>query len=929
MHARNDAVLDVVFVHGLDGDFMTSWCGDPKDLSGSFWPSWLAEDLPDLAVWSMGYEVRSSKWFGRAMPMQDRAINLLAELQSNGVGGRPICFVTHSMGGLIVKEMLLVAAEGRTDYVNFADAAKGVVFLSTPHNGSGLAKAATALRTLHRSTAAVRDLRRNSAHLRQLGDRYRDWCDGKSIRNLVMFETHPTKGVRVVDESSANPGLAQVRPIPIDADHLDISKPADRASLVYKQTKHFLEELLNDLKPVAHSPVSNIEISSYSEPRPVSEIAEPLLLPIGQLDPYDLEIHPSISLGPDIRDLPKLPRYVDRPHDVKLRQLMQSAESGESAIAVLVGSSSSGKTRAAWEAVSQLPQSWNLWHPLVPMRPKAVLNGLASIPPRTVIWLNELQHYILTNPSEVGEEVAAGLRTLLRDNRRGPVVIVGTIWPEYLARISTTPAAGEPDPHSQARSLVTDREIRVPTAFTPAQLEMANEAGDPRLKQALALSPSAEITQYLAGAPALLERYEAAPAAARAVVNVAIDACRLGQAGTLNRSFLEQAAVGYLSDNEWHVLGDDWLEQALDYTGAICRGATSLLVSPRSRPGQDPEKLPQFILADYIAQWGRKFSWFEVPPAEFWEAGLKQLSTTKQLISLGDAAASRWRLRHAAMLYQRAIDLGDPTAFFRMGELEESRGDTAHAFDLFLKGANAGNLGAQLKIADNLSHQGHLTDAKYWLRAAANQGEFRALQSLAQIAEASGDEREAIRLLQEAVSMAGLRASSPLRQLARLHERLGRDTEAKALRKQSRSGIQTVMRRSLHDMAERSGGMAALERECLEQVSAAQDAGRSADDFHLELLAEIYEENGERSKAENFADLVAEGGSMSALLALVAERFNKGDKIGAERIARKAADGGDSYGLHEIARCSPDDDRLQRILRFGLEPDGQISSTSV
>ncbi|MBT2568684.1 sel1 repeat family protein [Arthrobacter sp. ISL-85] len=863
------------------------------------------------------------------MTIQDRAINLLAELQSHGVGSRPICFVTHSMGGLIVKEMLLLAAEGLTNYTNFADAAKGVVFLSTPHNGSGLATAATALKRLYRSTSAVKGLERNGAHLRQLGDRYRDWCNEVGLPNLVLFETHPTRGVRVVDESSANPGLAHVRPIPVDANHLNISKPEDRDSLVYKQVKYFLEELLNDLQRIDVSPISKINISSSTETRPLAETPEPFLLPLDKLDPFDLEIHPSISPESHMGDLPKLTRYVERPHDVKLGEIFQSAESGENAIVVLVGSSSSGKTRAAWEAVSQLPPSWNLWHPLVPMRPRAVVNGIASIPPRTVIWLNELQHYILTYPSEVGEEVAARLRMLLRDKSRGPILVVGTIWPEYLARISTQPAAGEPDPHSQARSLVTDREIRVPTAFTPAQLEMANEAGDPRLKQALASSASAEITQYLAGAPALLERYEAAPAAARAVVKVAIDAERLGQAETLNRSFLEQAAVGYLSDNEWHILGDDWLDQALEYSGGICRGATGLLVSRRLRPTEDPKKLPQFILADYVAQWGRRVSCFEVPPAAFWEAGLKHLTTPEQLISLGDAAASRWRIRHAAMLYQRAIDAGDPDAFFRMGELEESRGETARAFELFLKGANAGNLGAQLKVGDNLSHQGHLTDAKHWLRAAANQGEFRALQSLAQIAEAAGDDREAVGLLQEAVWMAGLSASSPLRQLARLRERLGQDTEAEALRKQSRAGIQTVMRRSLADMAQRRGGIAALERECLEQVSAAQDEGRTVDSFHLELLAEIYEESGEGAKAEGLADLIAERGSMSALLALVAERFNKGDKREAERLARKAADGGDSYGLHELARCSPDNDRLQQMLKFGLEPNGQISSTSV
>ncbi len=121
VHTPENAALDVVFIHGLDGDARNSW--RRKDPS-SFWPLWLAEDVPGVAVWSVGYDGWSSNWRGRAMPMQDRAINLLAQLQNYGIGERPFCFVTHSMGGLLVKEMLLHAAEGHTDFASFATAAK-------------------------------------------------------------------------------------------------------------------------------------------------------------------------------------------------------------------------------------------------------------------------------------------------------------------------------------------------------------------------------------------------------------------------------------------------------------------------------------------------------------------------------------------------------------------------------------------------------------------------------------------------------------------------------------------------------------------------------------------------------------------------------------------------------------------------------------
>ncbi|GAB3430200.1 NACHT domain-containing protein [Actinophytocola sediminis] len=241
VHLPKRAVLDVVFIHGLDGDARKTWSGKG---TASFWPEWLAEDVEGVAVWSVGYDAWSSGWCGRSMPMQDRAVNLMAQLQNHGIGERPLCFVTHSMGGLLAKEILLHAADGHTEFASFAGAARGVVFLATPHTGSGLAKAVTALGALLRGTPAIDDLERNKPYLRHLSDRYRNWVDEAKISNLVFYETHPTNGLRVVDETSANPGLAGVTPIAVDANHIDICKPADRSSLVYGQVKRFVSKMI-------------------------------------------------------------------------------------------------------------------------------------------------------------------------------------------------------------------------------------------------------------------------------------------------------------------------------------------------------------------------------------------------------------------------------------------------------------------------------------------------------------------------------------------------------------------------------------------------------------------------------------------------------------------------------------------------------------
>ena len=75
------------------------------------------------------------------------------------------------------------------------------------------------------------------------------------------------------------------------------------------------------------------------------------------------------------------------------------------------------------------PGPWRLWHPIDPSRPDAALRELPGIGPRTVVWLNEAQFYLDVADGGLGERVAAGLRELLRDPARAPVLVLATLWP--------------------------------------------------------------------------------------------------------------------------------------------------------------------------------------------------------------------------------------------------------------------------------------------------------------------------------------------------------------------------------------------------------------------------------------------------------------------------------------------------------------------
>ncbi|GAA3984785.1 hypothetical protein GCM10022630_31210 [Thermobifida alba] len=399
-------------------------------------------------------------------------------------------------------------------------------------------------------------------------------------------------------------------------------------------------------------------------------LREALGRPIGQCDPHDLEVHPALQ-APSVpgaagsvprRDAARLPVYVRRAHDEELASVVEDAARGRSRMAVLVGSSSTGKTRACWEAIQPLAErGWRLWHPVDPTRAEAALADLDHITPHTVVWLNEAQHYLGAGGG-TGERVATALHTLLTDPDRAPVLVLGTLWLDYAHTYTQRPDPGQPDVHAQARALLAGRLIHVPDAFDQTALAEAHrhaKTGDGQWAHALELSRQGRVAQVLAGGPALLERYQTAPPAARALLEAAMDARRLGAGLHLPQEFLVEAAEDYLTDDELAVLDDDWIDHSLVYTGQPVHGNLAPLRRVRPRRSQTGPASgtagPVYRLADYLEQHGRHHRRDHYPPASFWQAAHRHLTTPDELHTLAKAAHRRGLLKHAVRLYHRAI----------------------------------------------------------------------------------------------------------------------------------------------------------------------------------------------------------------------------------------------------------------------------------
>ncbi|WP_406514486.1 hypothetical protein OG851_42880 (plasmid) [Streptomyces sp. NBC_00161] len=602
-----------------------------------------------------------------------------------------------------------------------------------------------------------------------------------------------------------------------------------------------------------------------------------------------------------------LPGYVSREHDRALGEAVRDVMAGHSRIVVLVGTSSTGKTRACWEAVQPLAdERWLLWHPFDPTRAEAALEDLHRVLPRTVVWLNEAQHY-LGNPT-AGERIAAAVHHLLVSPERGPILILGTLWPEYAAQYTALPTAGEADPYSRARELLAGRNLTIPDAFDPPALaaaEVLAEGGDRLLADALTRARTdGRMTQDLAGAPELLHRYRHASPAAKAVLEAAMDARRLGVGLHLPQAFLTDAATDYLGQNDYDQLTDDWAERAYAELAEPVHGKQAPLRRTTPRPPRRPPTPttaagtvapptagPQFRLADYLEQHSRTTRRHLCPPASFWHAAHTHLTHPDDLSNLSRAARARHRLQWAHHLLHRAADHGSGEGLSYLAELRENAGDRAGAEVLARQAADHGDTYGLYRLALLWEKAGDQAGAEALARQAADHGSVDALSHLALRREAAGDRATA-----EALAwLAGDQDDGyALSHLADLRENAGNRAEAEALLRQAVDQGSTYGLYRLALLWENAGDQAGAE--ALARQAADQDDG-----YALSRLAELREKAGDQAGAEALLRQAVDHGSVDALSHLAELRENAGDQAGAEALAWQAASHGHTYALSHLA----------------------------
>jgi pimeloyl-ACP methyl ester carboxylesterase len=247
----SDAVL--VFVHGVMSDSRTTWLYEPPGhpSASCYWPGLIEADsrFKGIAIFLAGYHTAAhSGPYG----FRDCANEVFGALGRDVDGCRPvlgkakITFVCHSMGGIVVRDLLVKHA------AEFQEKQVGLVLIASPSYGSELANTLDNLLWLYNHVQG-RHLSWGSEQLVELDADFRELLEQKRIPRLAgieFFENRflsypkwaPAPGkVVVVTKESAVRYLPEPRQIP-ESDHSSICKPDG----VHHASHGFLLDFLKD-----------------------------------------------------------------------------------------------------------------------------------------------------------------------------------------------------------------------------------------------------------------------------------------------------------------------------------------------------------------------------------------------------------------------------------------------------------------------------------------------------------------------------------------------------------------------------------------------------------------------------------------------------------------------------------------------------------
>lgn len=352
-------------------------------------------------------------------------------------------------------------------------------------------------------------------------------------------------------------------------------------------------------------------------------------------DPVQLGVHPAAM----VESLERVPAFVRR--DVMAR--LNSAISSKSFV-LLVGESTAGKSRLAYEAVRELLPDHRLVEPSGRDAVTAAVDATLDSP-QAVLWLDDIERFL-------GEGGITGARisSILSMKRHSVVATMRSEEYSYFC-------SGSSRAIDATRSRETVRQgwevlrlatrLDLPRSWSSDEVQRARriEVRDHRIVEALEQVDRFGVAEYLAAGPQILAAWRDAWAPGMnprgaALVLAAVDARRAGMHRPLSLEVLTRAHEAYLRRRGGYRLRPEPIDRAVEWATTPLHATSSLLI-----PSDDQAFLAFDYLIDAIDR--------ETIPAEALEAFI-DAGQPAELKDIGQVAWEWGRLDQADVAFERA-----------------------------------------------------------------------------------------------------------------------------------------------------------------------------------------------------------------------------------------------------------------------------------
>ncbi|OCL15206.1 hypothetical protein AOQ84DRAFT_414068, partial [Glonium stellatum] len=282
----------IVFIHGLQGHPKKTWlygeAEPPREhrfslrirpgykqqsstgaRSPCFWPEdLLGRDFKNCRISTYGYDSRICNFFGGAANQAnifDHGRSLLHALEHHRreeASQRPIIFVVHSLGGLVLKDVLRRSRQAEPNELELKDiydSTCGIIFMGTPHGGSDYANLGLTARKIAIAAGfdvrdeIIRNLKVESGTLGLLAEEFSKMLKEDKFQVFTFMEGKgynelPPTFVKIVQDTSAALNDANERKDTISANHMNMCRFSGFSDDGYQKIKGVISRFTESRK---------------------------------------------------------------------------------------------------------------------------------------------------------------------------------------------------------------------------------------------------------------------------------------------------------------------------------------------------------------------------------------------------------------------------------------------------------------------------------------------------------------------------------------------------------------------------------------------------------------------------------------------------------------------------------------------------------